>query len=169
MKRFYAILFFAIVMTLGYSVSAQDYKSAVGGRLGYGLLGTYKSFINDDLAYEVSAGLRWSGLAGGLFIQKHADLEFEDVENLRWFVGGGATITTWNYGAVINNSNYYELAIHANLGIEYTFEDMPIVVGLDYAPGIVILDSWDFIGSYNRVRLGYGSLFARYILGGGGF
>jgi hypothetical protein len=156
MKRLIITCFLA--MAIAGITNAQDYKSAVGGKLGYGLVASYKTFLNEKNAIELFGGLRWGGLAAGGFYQIHKDIP--SVDNLRWFLGGGASFSTWSFVG----SGYTELTAHFDIGLEYTFEDMPLNVSVDYAPGFVLVDTWDFAGTYNRFRGGYGALTVRYIL-----
>lgn len=143
------------------NMQAQNYKSAVGAKLGWGLIGSYKTFLSESNALEVFAGFRWSGLGAGAFYQIHKDIN--EVDNLQWFIGGGASVTTWSYGFT-GLGSYAEVGLHFDIGLEYTFTDIPLNVSLDYAPGFVVFDTWDYTGTYSRLRLGYGSLTARYIL-----
>ncbi len=167
MKTIKTFLVLAIVAVSFGSLQAQDYNKAVGVKLGYGLLGSYKQFLNESSAFEVFGGFRWSGIAVGGFYQIHKDIE--SVEGLRWFYGGGASFSTWDYGGIYS-SNYSELALLLDIGLEYTFDDLPLNISADYAPGFVVFDTYDndlFGGSLNRFRGGYGALTVRYILGGG--
>jgi hypothetical protein len=164
MKKSIITTLFALLILFVNQADAQDYKSAVGGKLGYGLIASYKTFMSEKNAIELFGGIRWGGLAAGGFYQIHKDIE--SVDNLRWFLGGGATATTWTFGGITSN-NYFEIAAHFNIGLEYTFDDMPLNISVDYAPGIVLYDTWDFTGTYNRFRGGYGTVTARYILNRG--
>jgi hypothetical protein len=153
--------FLIVLLGLQVHVQAQSYNHAIGAKLGYGLVGSYKKFLNDANAIELIGGVRWGGdfIAGGFF-QIHKDLE--SVDNLQWFYGGGGAFAIRTYNLL---DNYREASIHLNLGLEYTFEEFPIVLSLDYAPGFVVYDSYDFNDTFNRLR-GLGSLTARYIIGG---
>ena len=44
-------LFCAMFLSLN-SLKAQDYKSAIGAKLGYGLMGSYKTFLNEKAALD---------------------------------------------------------------------------------------------------------------------
>ncbi|HMP31537.1 MAG TPA: hypothetical protein PKD85_18185 [Saprospiraceae bacterium] len=144
-------------------MTAQDYKSSVGGKLGYGLVGSYKTFLNEKSAVELFGGLR--GFGGGLvvggFYQIHKDIP--TIDNLRWFIGGGASFSTWTF---IAGSGYTEITGHFDIGLEYTFDDLPLNISVDYAPGVVLVDTYKYSGSYGRFRGGYGALTVRYILDG---
>lgn len=144
------------------SSQAQDYKSAIGGKLGYGLIASYKTFLNESSAVDIFGGIRWGGFVVGAYYLKH--YPFPSVDNLKWYWGAGASFTTWDYGYV-GYDNYYELGISGVIGLDYTFEDIPLNLSIDWAPTIVVADSWDYPGvSYNRFRGGYGAISARYIL-----
>ncbi len=157
--RFFTLV---IAMLLVVTVSqAQDYKSAIGGKLGYGLIATYKTFLNESSAIDVFGGIRWGGIAAGAYYLKHKPIS--SVDRLQWYWGFGGSFTTWDYG-VPGLDNYYELGISGVLGLDYSFDDLPLNLSVDWAPTFVVADSWDYTGSYNRFRGGYGALSARYIL-----
>jgi len=154
--------FFTLVcmMFLFASLSqAQDYKSAIGAKLGYGLIASYKTFLNEKAAVDIFGGIRWGGLAAGAYYLNHTPIK--SVERLTWYWGFGGSFTTWDYGI---SDNYYEIGISGVLGLDYTFDEIPLNVSVDWAPTFVVADSYDFPGSYNKFRSGYGALTARYIL-----
>lgn len=154
-----------VVAFLG-SAGAQDYKSAIGAKLGYGLIASYKTFLNKKAAVDIFGGIRWGGLAAGAYYEIHSPLK--GVDKLNWYVGGGASVTTWNYVGVLSGS-YYELGVSGVIGLDYTFEDYPVNASVDWAPTIVVADSYDYPGvNLARFRAGYGAFTVRYILGGKG-
>ena len=155
------LIFLLVVLTSVISFS-QDYKSAVGGKLGYGLIGTYKMFLNEKSAIDVFGGIRWGGLAAGAYYLIHTPVK--SVENLKWYWGLGGSITTWNYGFA-GYSSYYELGASGVIGLDYTIKDYPVNVSVDWAPTFVVADSYDYpFGNLNRFRAGYGAVSVRYIL-----
>jgi hypothetical protein len=156
--------FFTLIFILGLGISSQlsgqAYKSAIGGKLGYGLIASYKTFLSESNAIDIFGGIRWGGLAAGAYYEKHKPIG--TTEGLQWYWGFGGSLTTWSYGSGLGN--YYEVGASGVLGLDYAFSDIPLNLSVDWAPTFVLLDSWDFSGSYNRFRSGYGSLSARYIL-----
>ena len=160
MKKGIITAFVAMFMYAA-SVQAQDYKSAVGAKLGYGLIGSYKTFLNESAALYIFGGIRWGGIAAGAYYLKHKPIS--SVERLTWYWGFGGSFTTWDYG-IAGLDNYYEVGVSGVLGLDYSFDDIPLNLSVDWAPTFVLLDSWDSTGSYNRFRGGYGALTARYIL-----
>jgi len=151
-----------MVMLLFAGISqAQDYKSAIGGKLGYGLIASYKTFLNESTAIDVFGGIRWGGIAAGAYYLKHKPIS--SVERLQWYWGFGGSFTTWDYGYA-NYDSYYELGISGVLGLDYSFDDLPLNLSVDWAPTVVVADSYDYPISLGRFRGGYGAFTVRYIL-----
>jgi len=163
MRNKLCILLICIFGLTTYNAQAQNYNSAIGLKLGYGLVASYKTFLNEKSALDLFAGLRWGGLAAGAYYEMHYDLG--SVDRLQWYWGGGASFTTWDYGGFINDT-YFEFGIAGVLGLDYSFDNIPLNLSADWAPTVVIFDSWDndLYGSLSRFRSGYGALTARYIL-----
>ena len=84
--KFFSLVF---MMFLFASLShAQDYKSAIGGKLGYGLVASYKTFMNENNALDIFGGIHWAGsLMGGVNYSIHKDIS--SVDGLRWYYGFG--------------------------------------------------------------------------------
>ncbi|MFZ1704921.1 MAG: hypothetical protein WAT79_11290 [Saprospiraceae bacterium] len=157
-KLFIVLAFFMIIAST--NVSGQNYNSAIGAKLGYGLVASYKKFLNDKAAIDIFGGIRWGGLVGGAYYELHYDIP--SVDNLQWYWGGGASITTWTFGVL--DEGYIELGLSGVIGLDYTLENIPLNLSVDWAPTFVVYDTWDFTGSYNRFRSGYGAFTARYII-----
>ncbi|MBK6364159.1 MAG: hypothetical protein IPF52_11950 [Saprospiraceae bacterium] len=163
MKRKLLLIAFFIGLFLMNNSQAQNYNSAIGGKLGYGLIASYKKLLNDNAAIDIFGDLRWGGLAAGAYYEIHKDIA--SVDRLQWYFGGGASFTTWRYESFgFADENYFELGISGVLGLDYSFDNIPLNLSVDWAPTFVVYDTWDFAGSYNRFRSGYGAFTARYIL-----
>lgn len=155
-------IFTAIValFMIGSSIQAQDYKSAIGAKLGYGLVGSYKTFMNEKNALDIFGGIHWAGsLMGGVNYSIHKDIQ--SVDRLRWYYGFGANF--FSYGGATGFANWFEVGVSGNIGLEYTFDDIPLNLSVDYVPTIVVFDN-DEYNRISRFRGGYGALTARYIL-----
>ncbi|MBK8347253.1 MAG: hypothetical protein IPL08_06370 [Saprospiraceae bacterium] len=158
------LIFFAVMMFSTSLIQAQDYKSAIGAKLGYGLIASYKTFLNEKAALDIFGGIRWGGLAAGAYYLNHTPIK--SVDRLTWYWGFGGSFTTWDYG-IAGLDNYYEIGVSGVLGLDYSFDNIPLNLSVDWAPTIVVADSYDYAGaSLSRFRSGYGALTARYILNG---
>jgi hypothetical protein len=159
MKKGIFTVFVALFMMATF-VQAQDYKSAIGAKLGYGLIGSYKTFLNEKAAVDIFAGLRWGGIAAGAYYLNHTPIA--SVDRLTWYWGLGGSYTSWSFGVL--NTGYYEVGASGVLGLDYSFDDLPLNVSVDWAPTIVLLHNWGDGWGLGRFRGGYGALTARYIL-----
>lgn len=152
------LLVLSLVFLFQFSAEAQDYKSSIGGKLGYGLVASYKKFLSEKAAIDVFGGIHWGGsVLGGINYSIHKDIS--EVQNLRWYYGAGANFFSWAAGSY----SWAEVGISGNIGLEYTFEDIPLNVSVDYVPTFIVFDTDDY-DNVRRFRSGYGALTARYIL-----
>ncbi len=160
MRKF--IFTLAIVGACVFTAQAQDYKSAIGLRLGYPTSISFKHFLTEKNAVEVFVGFRHYPFVnyfaiGGLY-QVHTPIN--GVEGLRWYYGGGASVYFSTYdNNVYLDKNYsnFNVGIMGNLGLDYKFTDAPVNVSLDWVPTFVIGDSY-----YGGFGAGYGALSVRY-------
>lgn len=144
------------------NIRAQSYSTAIGARLGYPLSASIKAFITDESAVEGYIGFRnwpnyrWVSLNGAYLVH----FPIEEIPELQWYLGAGGGIYFWNY-RVLGNDRDSELGIgvQAYLGLEYTFEDVPLNLTIDWIPTV-------FLTGY-RTGFGasYGNVGVRYVLG----
>jgi opacity protein-like surface antigen len=146
------------------------YKSAIGARLGYPLSASYKTFINETNAIEAYVNFRrWGNLFTGGFSYTRIGLGAaylihqqlgENTPGLQWYYGGGAGVYFYSYSndAAFNNPDNLGFGLQGFIGLDYTFEDTPINLTLDWAPTF-------YIGGYDASFAGaVGSLGVRYVL-----
>ncbi len=156
------LLFLALFLCLfAAAASAQEYRSAIGARLGYPLSASYKHFISAPGAIELFAGTRgWTTYrwfnVGGIY-QHHFPIE--GVSGLKWYVGGGASIFFWSYGdAFVGSYGSTSFGVLGVLGLDYKFTEAPINLSLDWVPLL-------FLNGFGRgFGSGYGALSVRYTL-----
>ncbi len=161
MKKFLFTL--ALVGACIFTASSQDYKSAIGLRLGSPNSISYKHFLSQNNAIEVFLGYRRQSafinfLNVGVLYQVHNRIN--GAEGLRWYYGGGATVFFWNYDRDVYASDLYNnlnIGIMGNLGLDYKFVDLPLNLSLDWTPTFVIGDAY-----YDKFRGDYYALSARY-------
>jgi hypothetical protein len=136
-----AILFSILFTLVVISTKAQDYKTAVGIRLGPNSAAispgfTIKHFLNDRSAVEAIIGISNGIGICGLYEWHHT---IEAVSNLNWFVGAGG------YVAFRYNSSFIGGAGIA--GLDYKFENIPLNVSLDWKPELNLISAVRFEGS----------------------
>ena len=150
-------------------LQAQEYKSSIGVRLGSPWSSSYKTFISEPGAIELFANVRgrtyfgasWARLGFGGAYQHHFDLEIDELPGLYAYVGAGATAYLWVYSDndAFNEFSNLSFGIQGYVGLDYSFEDVPLNLSLDWSPtlffGDVLIDNFGF---------GYGAVSVRYIL-----
>lgn len=149
MKKLISILSLAILLVA--AADAQDYKTALGFRLGLYNGITVKHFISRNSALEGLLSTRWSGFEiTGLYEIHH---EAFNVDKLKWFYGAGAHVGF--YGSSYPGGSVTVLGVDGILGLEYSFDEIPINVGLDWKPSINLLGYSHFFGDGAALSIRY--------------
>jgi hypothetical protein len=148
-KRAITTVFFLLIMAAGTTAFAQDYRTAVGLRLGVSNGLSVRHFISDQAALEGLLHSRWKGLMVTGLYQIHQDIP--DLQGLRWFYGGGAHIGTWNgkrgHPSWRHNHNGYTVfGLDGIIGLDYTIQTAPINLSLDYKPAFNLTHDVGFWG-----------------------
>jgi len=140
-----------LTVALGSQLNAQDYKTAIGGRLGPSYGFTIKHFFSEKFAFEGLVTSRYFGRAGlaGLghwsstpgvnvtgLVQWHFPIG--NIEGFKWFIGGGAHIGVWGgyntHPYFSTDRAYFLVGLDAVGGIEYTFSNIPLTLQVDIKP-----------------------------------
>ncbi len=153
----FAILFLSALPT----VQSQDYRTALGLRLGAPHCISLKHFTSNAGAIEVFAGYRYRGRKdtwfnlGGLY-EHHFPIT--GAPGLKWYVGGGAAVLLWDYVDNRPPAGYARTTVSllGALGLDFKFPKAPINLSLDWVP-IVFLG---YVGPY--FGGGYGAISVRY-------
>ncbi len=133
-----------LVMVSPNHMQAQNYKTALGVRLGpdYGL--TLKHFVGEKVALEVLATARalgpnlsargWGRPGFNFAALCEWNFPIGDVEGFRWLVGVGAHVGYW--GSYFSSTDYINTGPDAMIGLEYTFVKIPLTLQLDWKPSV---------------------------------
>jgi hypothetical protein len=146
------ILTFIVALSIVVLVNGQDYKTGVGLRGGFSNGLTIKHFVTEKAAFEGMIALNAGnsngfGLTGLYEIHNQA---FE-VEQLKWYYGFGAHIGSFADSHVTNTV----IGIDGILGIEYSFTEAPINIGLDWKPLINLVGNSQFYPDGGALSIRY--------------
>jgi len=136
MRRFFlsVVLAFSIVALS----CAQDYKTGIGLRAGFSNGITLKHFVSDSRAYEGLLASHWGGIdVTGLYEIHNQAFE---VDRLNWYYGFGGHLGSYSGNSVSGTV----IGIDGILGIEYTFTEAPINIGLDWKPAFNLIGNSAF-------------------------
>jgi hypothetical protein len=142
MKRFLSTmqikLIAFIICTIVSCVSfSQDYETGIGLRAGFYNGLTIKHFTSDKVAVEGIFSSRWRGFEVTGLYEVH-NVAF-NTERLKWFFGFGGHIGFWDGDYTYEKwgrrgETYTVIGIDGIIGLEYSFELIPINIGLDWKP-----------------------------------
>lgn len=136
-----SLVLFSIVTIIALSSKAQEYKTAVGIRLGPNSAAispgfTIKHFLNETNAVEGIVGIS-NGIGLCALYEWHHPIEA--VDHLHWFVGAGG------YAAFRYSSSFIGAAGIA--GLDYKFDQIPLNISIDWKPELNIITNVAFEGS----------------------
>ncbi len=147
-------LIIATLFILGITVNAQDYKTSLGLRAGfpYGL--TVKHFLNETNAVEGIAASSWGGfVVTALYENEHWTGQYP---GLNWFWGFGAHIGFWDNNQYIDDANVGSvLGADFTVGLEYTFDEIPLNLSLDIMPSINLIGYTGWGGIHGGLSIRY--------------
>lgn len=147
MRKIFLSLVLVIAMTV--IVNAQDYKTGIGLRGGTAWGLTVKHFISQKAAFEgflyaYNYGFNVTGLYE---IHNKAF----DVDNLNWYYGFGAHVGSYD------KADIHEFVLGADgvIGIEYSFTEAPVNIGLDWNPYFNIVGDAGFKPASGAISIRY--------------
>ena len=155
MKKF--LLACIVMATMTAFTNAQEYETAAGVRGGLYNGVTIKHFLGGKSAVEGIITTRWQGFNVTGLYELHSWRAF-DVDRLNWYYGVGGHVGIWDrtYATWVGEGNSMVIGVDLILGIEYTFEEIPINLGVDWKP------AFNFIGA-DGFRGDGGAFSARYV------
>jgi len=153
MKKITLVLFLSLFFII--VSSAQDYKTGIGIRSGWGSGLTLKHFLGEQTAFEGILNSQWRGFSiTGLFeVHKNAF----NTDRLYWYYGGGGHIGFWNgrYNSRFDSGNNTIIGVDGILGLEYNFDFIPINLSLDWKPALNLVGVSGFWGDGGGFSIRY--------------
>lgn len=126
----------------------QTYKTALGLRAVPGAGFTVKHNLNSKSSIEGILGTRWRGIhLTGLYQVNYP--VFKE-PGFRFYMGAGAHVGFWNgrYNPWWddNKESHGVFGIDGQIGLEYTFDKIPLNLSIDWIPGINLIGTSNFWG-----------------------
>lgn len=142
MRNIIIIAIIAALFFFAEKASAQatgyTYKTAVGFKF-YPTAVTIKHFVKSNAAIE-GLGYFWHNgfRATGLY-EWHGNIS--GAAGLKWYVGGGAHLDTWNekYRDEYSPEGRAAAGLDGVLGLDYKFKGAPINLSLDWQPSVTFI------------------------------
>ena len=139
MKKQFLLIYLIAVISI--SANAQEYRTALGIRLGPNSAAispgfTIKHFLNETSALEGIVGIS-NGIGLCALYEWHRPIAA--VDHLQWFVGAGG------YAAFKSSNSFIGAA--GIVGLDYRFENIPLNLSLDWKPELNIISQVGFESS----------------------
>ena len=147
------ILSAIMLMGLAFTAQAQDIsKNALGLRLGdndgFGAEVSYQRGLSDNNRLELDLGWRNSNDVDAIKLAGLYQWVWNIDGGFNWYAGVGAGLGTWSYNKYNVKDDGTFVFAAGDIGIEYSFEQAPILLSLDFRPEF---------GSSNYYDNSYGS------------
>ena len=128
-----------MLIGLAFSTQAQDIsKNALGLRLGdndgFGGEISYQRGLSNNNRLEFDLGWRNSNNVDALKLAGLYQWIWEIDNGFNWYAGVGAGFGSWNYNYNDTKNNGSFLFAAGDIGIEYTFKEVPIQLSIDLRP-----------------------------------
>jgi len=132
----------AVLLLITSHVFAQDFKQAVGIRVGYTGGIEYRIFSDELNSYKFLIGSRDRGLIAHAMKEWHRIDLFPSTDQLSFVYGGGVHIGYERWDQQYYNYNYSYYVTHTAFiagidglaGLEYLFRKVPISLGFEVKP-----------------------------------
>lgn len=148
--RFLAIVFTLVLLNpIAAEVQAQqNYKTALGLRLNEGAGITVKHFLNEKTSLEGILYTRWRGFnLTGLY---QVNVPVFNEPGFLFLMGGGGHIGIWDRERHPwwKDEDRYDsrtvIGLDGQIGLEYTFREIPLNLALDWKPVINLIGANNF-------------------------
>ncbi|MGV8962485.1 MAG: hypothetical protein ACOH2V_03790 [Candidatus Saccharimonadaceae bacterium] len=134
--KFKTILIAGLLLALTSTISAQNYNTGVGARVGFFNGITLKHFLSPSNALEGIVNFRWGGaIVTGLYEWQQP---IPGAPGLDYFLGVGAHVGFFD-SYKYDDSASTVVGADVIAGLEYTFPTAPFTIGLDYKPAFNII------------------------------
>jgi hypothetical protein len=140
MKRYFLII---AALLLSLSTFSQNYSRAIGVRTGSSIGFSYKQFLAADRAGEAIfdidiIGKNTTKIKASCYYEFHADV---NVDGLSLYAGPGASAGVYLSGLY---NKFFVMSVDALAGVEYKFNNLPIVLAFDWIPKVQFITDSGF-------------------------
>ena len=142
MKR--GLLFLIAALAISFAANAQginDTRHAIGVRGGWGAEISDQGYVAPENRIEGTVGVNRYGFSVEGMYQWMNDIPADAPGEFKWYAGAGAGLGVWS------NDDFkagFSAGVLGQIGIEYSFMKVPIMLSLDYRPGFYLVPEFSF-------------------------
>jgi hypothetical protein len=149
-----ALIILLLAGLLNFTLKAQDYKTSLGLRAGYPYGLTIKHFVSEANAFEGILAANWGGfVAIALYENEHWTGHYP---GFNWFWGLGAHIGSWDNNPHVRSTYTGSIfGVDGIVGLEYTFDEIPLNLSLDLLPSVNLIGDTNWGGIFSALSIRY--------------
>lgn len=122
-------IFIIAILALGVSFAAAAQPRAVGGRLGYGIEASYQHTLGSENFIEADLGFFTFNSVNAAATYNFMILHPQWTPKGEWGVYAGPGL-----GMGVGFNGYFNMGVGGQVGLEYTFDNIPLQLSVDYRP-----------------------------------
>lgn len=130
MKKIIFLIMLFVCTTLFCQAQEAPYKASLGLLVWNGYGASFKTFIKDRTALELRGYVDKNGTRVTGLLQFHG--EVAGIDGMLWYAGPGAHVAFYKLGDIKQSTTF--AGIDGVIGIDYTFNNAPINLFLDWQP-----------------------------------
>lgn len=116
--------------------TGNGYKNSIGIRGTYGAEISYQRYISPSNRLEGTVGINRYGFSAEALHQWMFEIPANTSGIWQWYAGAGAGLGAWSHK---DYKTGFCLGVMGQAGIEYTFAKVPLIMSIDYRPGVYII------------------------------
>jgi len=121
-------------------------KNALGLRFGdndgFGAEISYQRGLSENNRLEVGLGWRNSNRADAYKLTGVYQWVWDIDNGFNWYAGVGGGVGSWSYRHNDERDNGTFLLVAGQIGVEYGFSEIPLLLSLDFRPELYFGDGW---------------------------
>ena len=142
-------VFLTTVLFIGFltTIAAQEISPhAIGIRTGdndgFGVEISYQKKLNDVNRFELDVGFRDNKNFDAWKLSGIYQWVWSIDGDFNWYAGFGAGVGSWNNKTFVNVDDGLFVNAAGDIGVEYNFVDLPLLVSLDFRPEFGIINDF---------------------------
>jgi len=144
MKRvILSLMFLSTLATFSQEISKNALGLRLGSNDGFGGELSYQRALGSNNRLEVDLGFRNSNDTDAIKLVGLYQWVWNIDGGFNWYAGAGAGLASWSHDHHDSKSSGTYFLGAGNIGIEYGFDEVPILLSLDYRPEFYFGDGFD--------------------------
>lgn len=133
MKKLLFLFAVIVLSSTAYAQSINGNLNTIGIRAGWGAEVSYQRYVAPYNRVEATAGFNRYGFSVEGIYQWMSDINSAESGEIKWYQGVGLGMGDWSSSKFDKG---FSIGLLGQVGIEYAFSSVPLLLSIDYRPGI---------------------------------